>query len=172
MDKQRFILKVNTQIENDKDKILAYEILKEVATKFNGKVFNKKFINETNEEIKNKLGLEHTNFYVNEYNGLDLWCRDNDHYRVGDYTCAYIHYTCGISQFINSKTVVDKRIVASEMHTMIDNRIEYNKKSIYKMKNTLENLDSYIEEFNNIQKQIDDWKNKVSGELKSELKFG
>lgn len=52
MDKQSFILKVNTQIKNDELKILAYEVLKEMATKFNGKVYNGEFINETNEEIK------------------------------------------------------------------------------------------------------------------------
>lgn len=150
MNKDLFLEKASDAIKQEGQIIKGLKVLKEVVNSFNGKVYNKRLINQANEKMR--TGTK-AHFGKSEYNNE---------------LCIYvpqINKIGGKSLYV--KIVFDSNNRINSEHTIreIEETIQARKETIESIKKDCVMYDMEIVDRNKIIKMIDDYKNKYSYRL-------
>ena len=148
---------------------LACVIFQRVAQRFDGKCYNKRFIDAVNAELAKEIGTKTVNGHT--YNLVRLYA-ENSYTRAvdfnfyllersynvprGDYQQAvyfddeiHTHIMCGLETCFDGK-----RIKASEFATVADKTIFMNVKSLKNWRDAVNNWDVYIRELRELDELI------------------
>ena len=150
MNKDLFLKKSSDAIKQEEQVIKGLNVLKEVVSLFNGKVYNKRLINQVNEKVKITTKCH---FNKSEYN--------NEIY-------IYVPQTGNVGGTrIYLKIVFDSnnRINSTETIKEIEETINKRKETIESIKRDCIMYDVEIADRNKIIKMIDEYKKKYSYRL-------
>lgn len=131
-------------------------ILKEVATKYDGKVINKRF--------NTFLDKYNINF---DWNGIhsDFWSMDIPNGSYGNKVFLTI-YSSDRQEYISK----DNRLIAEGLIKLIDEQLQHNMKEIHKMEQDQTNKDSLIDLYNNLVDDIEKLTKSMSYEFRQKYK--
>ena len=166
--KQAFVDYARQQIIENNDIIKAWNIVIPIAEKFDGKVINKRLTTAINNELSKVFKHSYSSVETfTTYFRLNLSVRDNDSYRVGEYSCDYTEYTDSTyCQDITDIRLEYKKLypaIIKSIHDLID----MNDKLQYE----IDNIDNIEKQFNDIRDQIDSFNKATSYYIHDLYKF-
>lgn len=155
-DKESFVAIESKEAKIYEDFIKACEIIKAEAAKWDGKVFNKRFINAMNPKLAAIGGDEQYTQFVtlsrDEYNGLELFNRDRCTV-VGNHAHYAQNY---VIRLASSKFIVDGRINADVLCNFISEYIGYMKKSIEQKQRAIQEFDKVVDKVEELRRMVND----------------
>lgn len=170
--KEQFTAYARQQIIENNDLIKGFEIICEVLPKFDGKVTNARLKTAVDTALKTKFRSAYFNFdLLNGYSRFNLAVRDNDSYQVpGNGMYSGTNYT----DYESSAYVQEcdnKRLDATKTIESINKHIETLKKENIVLLYESTNIDEIEKEYNAIKKQIDQFNEKYSYEIRNLYSF-
>ena len=166
--KQAFIDYAKQQIIENKDIIKAWNIAIPIAEKFDGKVINKRLTtaidNELSKVFKHSYSTVET---FTTYFRLNLTVRDNDSYRVSEYSCNYTEY----QDSTYCQGITDNRLEYSKLYPAIMKSIHELEETNKKLDYEANNIDEIEKQFRHINAQIESFNKQTSYYLHDLYKF-
>ena len=151
MNKDLFLKKASDSIKQEGIIIKGLNTLKEVVNSFNGKIYNRRVINQVNEKVRLTTNCH---FNKSEYNDNDLYIYVPQMGNIGG-NRVYIKMVVDSNNRINSELTIKE----------IEETITIRKETIESIKKDCVMYDSEIADRNKIIKMIDEYKKKYSYRL-------
>jgi len=165
---QAFIDYGKQQIIENNDIIKAWKIVLPIAKKFDGKVINKRFTSAIDDELSKTFKYAHATIdKFDTYFRLNLMVRDNDYYRVGEFSCNYVEYKSSAY----CQGIVNHCIDYEKLEKSVNERIDELNQTNNQLDYEVNNIDEVEKQFRHIINQIDMFNKGTSYYLHDLYKF-